>query len=281
MRRTLLFFSFLFFACTTTTSQVSPGGDNPAPDPSTLPEIPADQIGKACSGYGTGIGEAALFTDDKCASGACLVDARTGLDEYCSADCEQYRCPAGWKCDVVNHGATGHACFKDPDAVKPPPPPVAPTSFLDAKLTAYHANQSAKTTIALRDYQDLTRTNRDLVVAIMHGPWSGPSVQMMKELDPKSISRVAFVVVLVDGNGPDVKSTTSDLATFHSSYGVFDVVLDPMLTTLTPLGPLEAVPSYVALDAKSMKEVGRDMGWDKNAFADLVETWRTKAKAIK
>lgn len=282
MRRTLPFLvTALLFACTTTTTQVTPGsGNGAAPDPSTLPEISADKLGKACAGFGTGIGQTALFKDDDCASGFCLVDARTGLDEYCSADCEKVRCPAGWTCEAIDNGSTGHACFQDPTSAAPPPP-AAPTSYLDKELTGYHARTSKTAMLKLRDYADATRAKNDLVIAVLHGPWAIYSTNMMDSLVASPPARTAIVVVLVEGDGPSVPAKTSDLTAFHGKYAGLDVMLDPELATLTPLGPLQALPAYVAFDAKTLKEVGRDMGFTEDAFATMVEDWRAKAKAIK
>ena len=97
-----------------------------------------------------------------------------------------------------------------------------------------------------------------------------------------TIARAALVTVLVEGSATGKGATDADFSSWHSSYGFIDAMLDPELAKLTGLGPFEAVPAYVAFDAKSLTEVGRDMGWpDLATFQTAVEGFRTKAKAIK
>jgi hypothetical protein len=48
-----------------------------------------------------------------CPAGICVADARTDLDEYCTADCATHSCPSGYACQAVTLGATQYACLKD------------------------------------------------------------------------------------------------------------------------------------------------------------------------
>lgn len=159
-------------ACSTTTT-VYPSSDGgvAAVDPSTLPDVSADELGATCSGFGTSIGDTALFKSASCGAGVCLVDAREGLSSYCSADCDKVRCPTGYLCQATSIDPSRHACFKDPDA-----PPTSggtadagPPSFLDARLTCFAKGKTVQTTFALRDFADPTGTKRDLVLVIVEG----------------------------------------------------------------------------------------------------------------
>lgn len=282
MRLSSLLFSFasLVAACGSTTNN----GASPGADPSKLPEISADQIGGACAGYGTSIGDTAAFKTDRCPAGICLVDARSGLDEYCSADCDKVRCPTGFKCEAVTLGSAKHACFRDPNAPAPSDDNGAdagPTSFLDAKLTGYRKDTSSPTDITLNDYADPTGTERDLVIVVVNGSWAYPCNDMMKDLSTNTFLRVAWLSVLESGSGgPGSDATAADFLAWHTKYPHLDTALDPKLATLgVGLGTLEGVPKLFVFNAKTMKLIATDKGYaGVDALRDSIQTWRNSVK---
>jgi hypothetical protein len=95
--------------CTATVTSTSPNGAAPKDGP----PIPANQIGTACSGYGTSIGDIAAFGTSDCPAGYCIVNAKDDLDLYCSADCDGHSCPTGYTCGAVTLGDIKWACLKD------------------------------------------------------------------------------------------------------------------------------------------------------------------------
>jgi hypothetical protein len=103
------------FACS------SSSNTDAAPGASTGgPPIAADQVGAACSGVGTSPGDTALFAHDDCPAGFCVADARTGLDTYCTADCDGKTCPEGYTCETVTFGDAKKACLTDGSAKAKP-----------------------------------------------------------------------------------------------------------------------------------------------------------------
>jgi len=273
-------------ACSTTTKVISSSGDGGPGDTSSLPEIPADQLGAACSGFGTSPGDSALFDSDMCPAGACLADARTGFDLYCSADCDNARCPKGYLCQDVSLGGPKRACFRDPN----PPPDTTDAgtdsgdagvkSFLDVRLPAYKSGSATKTDLALRDYQDPTAAKRDLVIVLVDSAWSTYDQKQLQDLDAATYSRVEIVSVLMDGPMTGKGATASDFAQWHAKYTHVDMALDSLLAALGPgLGQITAVPSWFVFDAKTMKQIATDMGYMMpSMLGSTIESWRALAK---
>jgi len=270
-------------ACSTTTTVVHSGGDGgSAVDPSTLPEVPAEQLGAECSGYGTSIGDTALFTSDKCAAGSCLVDARSGLEEYCSADCDKVRCPTGYLCQATTLNPSKHACFKDPNApvVTDGGTDSGPLSFLDERLTCLAKGKTTQSTYSLRDFADPARLTRDLVIVLVDGSWSTYDVAQMADLNTGSYSRVEILSVLEDGAVPNGGATLSDLTKWHTKYPQVDTCLDSKLAQLgSGLGTITAVPSWFVFDARTMKQIATEQGYlNASALPAQIEAWRAMAK---
>lgn len=269
-------------ACTTTNTVVHVTGDGgTAADPSTLPEVAADQLGAACSGFGTSIGDTALFTSDGCAAGVCLVDARSGLEEYCSADCNKVRCPTGYLCQATTLDPAKRACFKDPDApATDAGTDAGPVSFLDERMTCFKKSSTAQTTLSLRDFADPTGATRDLVIVLVNGAWSTYDVKQLDDLQTSTYSRVEILSVLQDGAMPGGGATLSDLTKWHTKYSHVDTCLDSKLTQLEPgLGMITAVPSWFVFNARTMKQIATEQGYmDTTTLPGQIETWRTMAK---
>jgi hypothetical protein len=270
-------------ACSSTNTVVHVTGDGgSAVDPSTLPEVSADELGADCSGFGTSIGDTAMFTSDGCAAGVCLVDARSGLNEYCSADCDKVRCPTGYLCQATTLDPARHACFKDPDA----PPTDAgtvdagPVSFLDARLTCFAKGSTAQTSFALRDFADPSGATRDLVIVLVDGAWSTYDVMQLADLDTSTYSRVEILSVLHEGAMPGGGATLADLTKWHTKYSHVDTCVDSKLAMLGPgLGTITAVPSWFVFDARTMKQIATEQGYmDTSTLPGQIETWRAMAK---
>jgi hypothetical protein len=266
-------------ACSSKSSFIGVPGDGgaPAPGQSSLPLVDADDLGGKCSGFGTSIGDTAAFASDSCPAGICLVDAREGLELYCSADCTKVRCPDGWLCETTSVGSK-RACFKDPNApAKGEPDAATPASWLDEKLPAYRAGRSAAGTASIRDYADPTKTNRDLVILVIGGLWDSAGREFLSDPINRDAPRVAWISVLVEGPTPNVPAKATDFSQWHKAYPGIDMVLDPGLATLKPAmkNPLEALPTFVALDAATLEYIGEEMGWA--TILETVETWRSLA----
>jgi hypothetical protein len=271
------------FACSSTTKVVS-SSDGGAGDPSSLPEIPADQLGASCSGFGTSPGDSALFSSDMCPAGACLVDARTSFELYCSADCDSARCPSGYLCQDVTVGGPKRACFRDPNA---PPTTDAGTdsgdaglTFLDQRLPAYKNGSATLGDVALRDYADPTGAKRDLVIVVVDGAWSGPDNMQLKDLNVGTYARAEILSVLIEGTAFGKGATASDLTQWHTKYSHVDTALDPELAGLgAGLGQVTAVPSWYVFSARTMKQIATERGYmDPTTLASTIETWRALAK---
>lgn len=251
-------------ACTTTSTRVTPNdADTTAPegvpDQTKLPRADAADLGDKCSGFGTGIGETALFQEATCGAGFCLVDATT-FDEYCSADCAVNACPIGYTCKAVDHPRNRYGCFKDPNTTTSPDA-ATPAGPFDTELDGYEANAETRTKIKLRDHQDATRSTHDLIFITAIAPWSGPSTRMTQVLSQSKDAKVDFIDVLVQFDDPEVGATVADLDTFHEEQKPLTVVLDPNLKTLSPvLGPLTAVPTWAILDAKTLETLVSELG---------------------
>ncbi len=270
----------LLLACTTTTITSLPSG--PAPTQTNLPEISADKLGGACSGFGTSPGDTAAFTTDTCPGEVCLVDTREGLELYCSADCSKVSCPAGYLCGDVDHGVQ-RACFKDPNA--PPPEDggkvdAEPQSPFDLKLPGYLAGASTQGSVAISDFKDPTAASRDLIVLVITGRWEPNTNHLLEDLDGTTLSRTALVFVVSEGAQSSVGATAADLSAWHTAHAKQIMVLDPLLAKLGPaLGTFEALPSFVAYDARTLKEVGRDLGYPGlTEFKATLDKWRAAAK---
>lgn len=274
------------FACTATNTQfVTASGDGGAPgDQSTLAEIGADKLGGKCSGYGTSIGDTALFPTDACPGGACLVDARTGLELYCSASCDNARCPTGWLCQDVSVGGPKRACFRDPNA---PPDAGAPDAkpavvdFRDARLPAYKGSSQTQTTVALRDFADPSGATRDLVIVLVDGAWSIYDNKQMADLDAAAaLYRAELVSVLSEGTMAGTGATPADFTKWRAKYTHVDMSLDPELAQLgSGLGAITALPTWFVFSARTMKQIATEQGYlTPDVLASTVETWRTLAK---
>lgn len=264
-------------ACSSSSNDTAGDGGGGGGSGSNLPPIGADQLGQACSGFGTSPGDTAGFEDPDCGGGVCLVDAASGFDLYCSADCDKVACPEGYLCQDTTLGSVKRACFKDPDYVAP-----AEKTFLDTDLPGFRANASSQSTFNLRTFADPDALSRDLVVAVVTAGWSVPDKALAQDLKASSIKRVAWVFILADGFGsPGDGATTKDLSTWHADSKYLDVLLDQDLKALKELGPYVVVPSFVAFDAVTMKEVGRDKGYSgQDGLATSVAGWKSKAKAL-
>jgi hypothetical protein len=266
-------------ACTAQSSYIgSPGDGGPPAQNGSLPLANADDLGGKCSGYGTSIGDTAAFPTDACPAGMCLVDARDGLELYCSADCNKVRCPEGWLCQQTSVGSR-RACFKDPDAPTPTDKPdAAPVSWLDEKLPAYRVGTSGRVTASVRDFADPTKKNRDLVVLAIDGLWDSAGREFLSDPENRNVPRVAWISVVVHGPIPDEAATTNDFAQWHKVYPQIDKLLDPSLVKLAPAmkEPLIALPTFVALDAASLDYIGEQTGW--TDIKESVEKWRDASK---
>ena len=267
--------------CSTTTQVVDERDGAAGPTASNLPPVSADQLGGSCTGFGTGIGETAAFATDMCPAGVCIVETRSTLELYCSADCDEVSCPTGWLCQPADHGVA-HACFKDPNAPAPADSgPAQPPSYKDTKLTGYRANTSAVTTLALADFQSAAAAKGDLVVLVVGSLWDPYSPKQLQDLQTAAIPRVTWVGVLINGTSPNSAATPANLATWHGKYAATNLMLD---STFTVLGAgygatLDAVPTLIALDARTLVELDRSQGYSMpSALASLVDGWRLKAK---
>ena len=272
------------FACSTTTTVIQSGGDGGSGvDPSTLPDVSADKLGAKCSGFGTSIGDTALFNSDMCGAGVCLVDARTGLDEYCSADCDKVRCPTGYLCQATSLDTSRHACFRDPNAPATTDggtTDAAPASFLDARLSGFAKGKTTQTDFALRDFADPTGATRDLVLVLVDAVWSQYDQMQMADLDTTTISRAEVLSVLSDGPMPNGGATLTDLKNWHTRYPQVDTCVDSQLGKLgSGLGTITAYPTWFVFSARTMKQIATEQGYmTPDALATQVETWRAMAK---
>lgn len=270
--------------CTTTTRVVdnrdgsassSGGNDN-------LPLVDADQLGGSCSGFGTSPGNTAAFATDKCPAGVCLVETRGTFELYCSADCDKVRCPTGWLCQDVDLGLK-RACFKDPNAAVDPEQdagPPAKAAFTDEKLLGYRANSSSTAMLALADFQDKTAAKSDLVVVIIGGLWDRYGNDQLADLQTSTLPRVTWVGVVMNGTAPGSAATPSHLAMWHSKYPATNLLLDSKMEKLeSGFGIPTALPTIVGLDARTLDEVGRDVGYhEESALKTLIDGWRAKLK---
>jgi hypothetical protein len=279
-------------ACTTKHTEIRSSGSG-SPDggggggAGTGPEIDASKLGGACSGFGTGIGQTAAFESEDCAAGICLVDAREGLSLYCSADCASASCPSGWECKAVDLGAAEHACFKVPGGQEEDggTTDAAVASGLDAPLTGYEAGAKSTSTFSIASFKDPSQVATDLIVLVVSGSWSIYDQKLMEDLESASFTKTVIVSVLVEGGTVGKGATASDLATWHSEYPKHAKVLDASLAklggTIGALAPgeIEAFPTLIALDASSLKEVGRQAGYEAPAALEAtIEGWRAKTK---
>jgi len=287
--RSSLLFLLLAFGCTTTTTKVENAPSTGSPDGgggggNGGPPINATQLGGACSGFGTGLGETAGFQTEDCPAGVCLVDARTGLDLYCTADCTNATCPDGWECLAVDHGVE-KACFKT--AGTPDPNDAATPSGFDTPLTGYLAGSKTSTTFPISKFKDPSKIGSDLVVLIVAGQWSAFDNKLMGDLETATISRTTFVSVLVQGPTAGKAATKTDLGSWHTEYPKYATVLDGDLAQLGSTigtlgngpGQIEAFPTLIGLDAYTLAEVGRTEGY--TSIDDLkptIEAWRAKTK---
>ena len=272
-------------ACSTTNVVAVRGDGGTSGGNPSLPEIPADQLGAACSGFGTSIGDTALFPDPDCAGGSCLVDARTGLESYCSADCDKVNCPTGYLCQPTSLNPDTHACFIDPNAPADDGGPGADGSptvgYLDVRLPAYKSGQSTLTDLALDDYADPTGATRDLVIVLVQGRWSPFDLRQISDLNKAApIARAELVSVLIQGEAPNADATSADLTAWHTAYPNVDTCLDPELAQLgVGLGAVTAFPSWFVFSARTMKLVASEQGYmEAPMLATTVESWRAMAK---
>lgn len=269
--------------CTATSVQVidtRDGSAGSAPG-SDLPVVSADQLGGACSGFGTSPGQTAAFSTDGCPAGVCVVDARNDLTLFCSADCDKVQCPPGWLCQAADHGVA-RACFRDPDApaADPDAGTSSPVAFTDQKLLGYRANTSASSMLALSDFRDPAAANSDLVIVVIGSIWDAFGNKQLADLQTSTIPRVTWVGLLINGDKPDGPAAASDLASWHSQYPATNLLLDSKMEKLgSGFGVPEALPTVIALDVRTLKEVGRDVGYRApDALKNAVDAWRAKAK---
>lgn len=289
-RASLSFTCFaLVVACTTRTVEMR-SSSNGTPDggPSTAgsgPPIDAADLGGACSGFGTGIGETAGFTTEDCAAGVCLVDARGGLDLYCSADCSNASCPDGWECQAVDHGVE-HACFRvaagDGDAGTVD---AALPSAFETPLTGYRKGAKASTMFSIADLKDPSQISTDLIVLVVGARWSTFDNALLQDLETASLTKTTIVTVVVHGATAGKAATKSDLDAWHTEYPAHAMVLDAELAALKSKigaiapGEIEAFPTLIGLDAGSLKEVGREAGYQNATdLKAMLEQWRAKTK---
>lgn len=284
--------TLLVVACTTTHTEIrpAPGGATPGTGtgPGSGPPIDAAQLGGACSGFGTGIGQTAAFTTEDCPAGICLVDARAGLALYCSADCATASCPDGWECQSVDLGAAEHACFRvggdtETDAGRTDGATTA--SAFDTPLTGYKAGASAQSTFAISSFKDPSKLTTDLVVLVVSGSWSIYDQKLMEDLETASLTKTVIVSVLAEGTKVGDGATSSDLTAWHTKYPKHAKVVDSNLaklkTELGAIGPgeIEALATLIGLDASTLEEVDRSVGYE--APAELkarLDAWRAKTK---
>lgn len=246
-------------ACSSRSYYGPVSGDGGAP-PSTsnLPEISADKLGGKCSG-GTSIGDTVAITSDRCEGGLCLIDARSGLEIYCSADCSNARCPEGYLCESTTVSPK-KVCFKDPNGTEPPKTGAdagVTADYRDTKLTGYREEFTTSMKLSLRDFGDATRKDVDLVVLMMSSAWDVNSNNLLAK-GATSFDRVRFVSVLVEGASVGKPANNSDVIAWRNKHPGFNMLLDPGLTTLRPTvaNDLTAFPTFVALDAKTLARVG-------------------------
>lgn len=273
--------------CTTTTTKVestpSGGTTDGGGGGNSGPPIDAEKLGGACSGYGTGIGETAGFKTEDCPGGVCLVDARTGIDLYCSADCSNATCPDGWECQDVDHGVA-KACFKVAGADQGD---AATASPFDTALTGYLPGAKSSSTFAISKFKDPSKISSDLVVLIVSGKWSLVDNKLLSDLESTPLTRTTVVSVLVQGASAGKAATTTDLTAWHTDYPKTAMVLDGNLAQLGPKigqlgsapGEIDAFPTLIGLDAYTLAEVGRTVGYTSmSELKTTVEAWRAKTK---
>jgi hypothetical protein len=277
----------LVVACTTKNVEIrhsADGGTDGGGTTSNGPPIDAEQLGGACSGFGTGIGETAGFTTEDCAAGVCLVDARHGLDLYCSADCSNATCPDGWECQAVDHGVE-HACFRVAGAGDGGTADAALPSAFESPLTGYRKGAKASTTFSISDLKDPSQIGTDLIVLVVAARWSTFDNALLQDLETASLTKTMIVTVVAEGASAGKAATKTDLDAWHAEYPAHAMVLDPELATLKTeigaIGPgeIEAFPTLIGLDASTLAEVGREAGYQQAAeLKAMLEQWRAKTK---
>lgn len=271
-------------ACTTTHTEIRQGPAAGDGGTGTGPAIDSATVGGACSGFGTGIGQTAAFETEDCPGSVCLVDAREGLDLYCSADCTNATCPTGWECQAVDNGAPERVCFKTPGATEEDAGPVATTGF-DAPLTGYKAGASTSSTFAISSFKDPQQLGTDLIVLVVSGSWSIHDQRLMEDLQTETFTKTVIVSVLADGPNVGKGATTADLTTWHKEYPKYAAVLDSNLAVLKSeiggiaAGEIEAFPTLIGLDAATLKEVDRGAGYSNMTdLKAMLDAWRAKTK---
>lgn len=267
----------IIVACTTTTTTTS-NGSSSGSSGENLPEVGADQLGQSCSGVGTSIGDTAAFASESCPAGICVADARSGLSTFCSADCTKVRCPAGWACEDTTVGGK-RVCFPTGEPVDDAGADAPMKTFVDEPLTGYRAGATAKSTFAISDFKDPTRSKVDIVVVVVGGLWDTFGTKFLSDLEKQAtIPRVSWVVVVMDGTKPEGGATTSDLDKWHASYPKRDMLLDSRLAKLgSGIPNVTAIPTFVVLHAATLKVIERTVGAPTD-ISGQVDTWRAKAK---
>jgi hypothetical protein len=274
----------LVLACTTSNTDVRPA---PGGGAGSGPLIDPSQLGAACSGFGTGIGQTAAFKTDDCPAGICLVDAREDLSSYCSADCATATCPDGWECQPVDLGAAEHACFRVGGDTDGDTTDAAVASGFDAPLTGYLAGANASTTFAISRFKDPSKSATELIVLVVSARWSTFDHALMEDLETATFTKTVIVSVLADGAKVGGGATKTDLAAWHAEYPAHAKVLDSELAVLSSdigalgsgSGEIEAFPTLIGLDASTLEEVGRQVGYAASTeLKATLDAWRAKTK---